>query len=186
MESCFMSLSVGFALNATSKGYTMLIQLLLLQDKLQISCFTVHRYPVENLAFDHSGTWLATGARHKLKVWKCLSSSMSRSVSWSRRSPKVLLDRLQHFKDIPAPRTVTAMVGPHEAVLITSLHWLRYGRDAGCLIVTYLYHGIVFVSSFLSYSRLLTCTAVAGIRKVVTAVGPCHWERSCELLVSRF
>ncbi|KAG2740461.1 hypothetical protein P692DRAFT_201685192, partial [Suillus brevipes Sb2] len=41
--------------------------------KIQTLCFRAHSYPIEHLAFDHSGLKLATGAQQELKVWRYLS-----------------------------------------------------------------------------------------------------------------
>lgn len=101
------------------------------------------------MSFDHSGTWLATGARRELKIWKHLPASTSSSTIESELLGYIMLDRLQYIGEMAAPRRVTAMVAPHEPILITSLHWLRYGKDAGCLVVTYLYHGIMCAPCFL-------------------------------------
>ncbi|KIK15252.1 hypothetical protein PISMIDRAFT_16654 [Pisolithus microcarpus 441] len=94
------------------------------KEKLEVSCFTVHEYPIEHLAFDCTGTYLATSAHAELKVFRHIAS-----------------DRLQFLSTIPPPRTVT--IAPNQSTIITSVHWLHKGRDANCLVVTYLHHGII-------------------------------------------
>jgi hypothetical protein len=51
-----------------------------------------------------------------------------------------LQDRLRHVNDLSPPGA--ASLTAQEPTLVTSLHWLHSGDDAGCLLVTYLYQGI--------------------------------------------
>ncbi|KAG1772107.1 WD40-repeat-containing domain protein [Suillus occidentalis] len=91
--------------------------------KIQTLCFRAHKYPIEHLAFDRSGLKLATGAQQELKVWRYLAP-----------------DRLRHVNDLSPPGA--ASLTAQEPTLVTSLHWLHSGDDAGCLLMTYLYQGI--------------------------------------------
>ncbi|KIK13465.1 hypothetical protein PISMIDRAFT_118842 [Pisolithus microcarpus 441] len=43
-------------------------------EKLEISRFTIHDYPIEHLTFDSTGTYLATGAHPELKVFRYIAS----------------------------------------------------------------------------------------------------------------
>ncbi|EGO02683.1 hypothetical protein SERLA73DRAFT_150334 [Serpula lacrymans var. lacrymans S7.3] len=42
-------------------------------NKLETIGFHVHDNLVKHLVFDHSGTWLATGGKHELKIWKYIA-----------------------------------------------------------------------------------------------------------------
>ena len=44
------------------------------QNKISITGFFVHQYPLEQMAFDRPGEWLATGGRTELKIWQLTRS----------------------------------------------------------------------------------------------------------------
>ncbi|KAI5983030.1 WD40-repeat-containing domain protein [Pisolithus albus] len=89
-------------------GNGKVLRVVITKEKLEISRFTIHDYPIEHLAFDSTGTYLATGAHPELKVFRYIAS-----------------------------------VAPNLSIVVTSIHWLHKGRDANCLVVTYLHHGII-------------------------------------------
>ncbi|KAI5982100.1 WD40-repeat-containing domain protein [Pisolithus albus] len=91
-------------------GNGKVLRVVITKEKLEISCFTIHDYPIEHLAFDSTGTYLATGAHPELKVFRYIAS---------------------------------VTVAPNLSIVVTSIHWLHKGRDANCLVVTYLHHGII-------------------------------------------
>ncbi|KAG1786703.1 uncharacterized protein HD556DRAFT_1313326 [Suillus plorans] len=80
--------------------------------------------PNSTSCVDRSGLKLATGAQQELKVWKYIAQ-----------------DHLQHINDLSPPGAVSLTA--QEPTFVTSLHWLHSGDDAGCLLATYLYQGII-------------------------------------------
>jgi hypothetical protein len=62
-------------------------------------------------------------------------------------------DHLQHINDLSPPGAVSLTA--QEPTFVTSLHWLHSGDDAGCLLATYLYQGIMWVNklSFLTFAK---------------------------------
>ncbi|KAH7905665.1 hypothetical protein BJ138DRAFT_973967, partial [Hygrophoropsis aurantiaca] len=42
-------------------------------NKFETISLKLHDYPIDHIAFDRSGTWLATSARQEIKIWKYLN-----------------------------------------------------------------------------------------------------------------
>ncbi|KAI1782179.1 WD40-repeat-containing domain protein [Ganoderma leucocontextum] len=95
-----------------------------------VNGFWAHKYPVECIAIaDH---YIATGAHRELTVWKWNNSSR----------------RFHRVKNLQEPPTGSH--NQHQEVLVTSIHWTPASTTASSmLMVSYMYHGIQFVSSSL-------------------------------------
>jgi hypothetical protein len=113
----------------------------IIQTKIQTLCFRAHSYPIEHLAFDRSGLKLATGAQQELKVWRYLSAGLPSEFIVTFENLFYPQDRLRHVNDLSPPGAASLIA--QESTLVTSLHWLHSGDDAGCLLATYLYQGIM-------------------------------------------
>ncbi|KAI0650958.1 hypothetical protein C8Q79DRAFT_924090 [Trametes meyenii] len=123
------------------------------QEKLLVSGFWAHRYPVECLAV--SGERLVTGAHSEIAVWK-----------WSSAESK-------YKREIDLDEPPKTSQNESQPILVTSLHWTSSEKHPCLLFITYMNHGIQWVFkeriSFLSaYAvlRLLNAADWTSLRAV--------------------
>ncbi|KAJ3554674.1 hypothetical protein NM688_g2986 [Phlebia brevispora] len=135
---------------------------------LSVTGHLAHAFPIERIAFHGNSLMLASGAHREIKVWRA-----SVSGEW------------EHETDIHAP-PATSMNRDLE-ILVTGLHWKAGGRRSPTLIVSYMYHGIMYV---LDLQRISTVKAYPYEVSSTARIG-CVFVRfrpmlaACERLLAR-
>ncbi|KAI0752999.1 WD40-repeat-containing domain protein [Daedaleopsis nitida] len=94
----------------------------------QVTGFWAHKFPVERLAV--KGTQLVSGACSEVTVWR-----------------QVHTDEWSHVRDLQCPYTDSK--NSEEEVIVVGIHWTKTRVHNSVVIVTYIYHGIVYVCTVL-------------------------------------